>query len=234
MPKKVAAPVKMRTMPVRQTRATTSVPPALMPKSRPAKPAKTGVTSARQGQNLTEDVMEEASGCDRDHADQDSSGIDEEEDIMLEDREGSEEGESVKKRGRGRPKALDVAEYQLSVTISKKGEDLNCRAYVEGIQEYAEANTVKFYMAAERGAIEKHLHFQGMAIVNTSTLAAFRKSLYKAMGFGASKDGLNPTPPGLSICLKQLTGKGLHTPTGIIGYSRKERNSQDGGEYEEW
>jgi hypothetical protein len=114
MPKKVAAPVKMRTMPVRQTRATTSVPPALMPKSRPAKPAKTGVTSARQGQILTEDVMEEASGCDRDHADQDSSGIGEEEDIMFEDREGSEEGESVKKRGRGRPKALDVDEYQLS------------------------------------------------------------------------------------------------------------------------
>jgi hypothetical protein len=204
-----------------------------MPKSRPVKVAKTGVTSARQGQ-LTEDVMEEASGCDRDHADQDSSGIDEEEDIMFEDREGSEEGESVKKRGRGRPKVLDVVEYQLSVTISKKGGDLNCREYVEGIQEYAEANTVKFYMAAERGAIEKHLHFQGMAIVNTSTLAAFRKSLYKAMGFGASKDGLNPTPPGLSICLKQLTGKGLHTPTGIIGYSRKERNSQDGGEFEEW
>jgi hypothetical protein len=98
MPKRVAAPVKMRTMPVRQTRATTSVPPALMPKSRPAKPAKTGVTSARQGQILTEDVMEEASGCDRDHADQDSSGIGEEEDIMFEDREGSEEGESVKKR----------------------------------------------------------------------------------------------------------------------------------------
>ena len=187
----------------------------------------------RQGQ-LTEDVMEETSGCDRDHADQDSSCIDEEEDIMFEDREGSEEGESIKKRGRGRPKALDVAEYQLSVTISKKGEDLNCREDVEGIQEYAEANTVKFYMAAERGAIEKHLHFQGMAVVNTSTLAAFRKSLYKDMGFGASKDSLNPTPPGLSICLKQLTGKGLHTPAGIIGYSRKERNSQDGGEFEEW
>jgi hypothetical protein len=50
--------------------------------------------------------MEEVSGFDRDHADQDSSGIDEEEDIMLEDREGSEERESVKKRGRGRPKAL--------------------------------------------------------------------------------------------------------------------------------
>jgi hypothetical protein len=99
---------------VRQTRTTTSVPPALMPKSRPAKPVKTGVTSARQGQILTEDVMEEASGCDRDHADQDSSGIGEEEDIMFEDREGSEEGESVKKRGRGRPKALDVDEYQLS------------------------------------------------------------------------------------------------------------------------
>jgi hypothetical protein len=187
----------------------------------------------RQGQ-LTEDVMEETSGCDRDHADQDSSCIDEEEDIMFEDREGSEEGESVKNRDRGRPKVLDVAEYQLSITISKKGEDLNCREYVEGIQEYAEANTVKFYMAAERGVIEKHLHFQGMAIVNTSTLAVFRKSLYKAMGFGASKDCLNPTPPGLSICLKQLTGKGLHTPTGIIGYSRKERNSQDGGEFEEW
>jgi len=143
MPKKVAAPVTIRTMPLRQTRATTSVPPVLMPKSRPAKVAKTGVTSARQGQILTEDVIEEASGCDRDHADQDSSDIDEEEDIMFEDREGSEEGESIKKRGRGRPKVLDVAEYQLSVTISKKGEDLNCSEYVEGIQEYAEANTVK-------------------------------------------------------------------------------------------
>ncbi len=67
--------------------------------------------------------------------------------------------------------------------------------YVEGIQEYAEANTKKFYLVAERGAIEKHLHFQGMVIVKTSTLPAFRKSLYKAMGFGASKDGLNATPP---------------------------------------
>ena len=32
----------------------------------------------------------------------------------------------------------------------------------------------------------------------------------------------------------QLSGKGLHTPNGIIGYARKERNSQDGGEFEEW
>ena len=181
-----------------------------------------------------EDLMEEAPGSDRDNGEFDSSGVDEEEDLMFEDREGSVEGETTKKRGRGRPKAMDVMEYQLSVTISKKGEDLNCHEYVEGIQEYAEANTKKFYLVAERGAIEKHLHFQGMAIVKTSTSAAFRKSLYKAMGFGATKDGLNATPPGLSICLKQLSGKGLHTPTGIIGYSRKERNSQDGGEYEEW
>ena len=208
--------------------------PAVMPKSRPAKVSKTDVTSAKRGRSPTEDVMEEASGSDRDNADHDSSCVDEEEDLLFEDREGSVEGETVKKRGRGRPKSLDVTEYQLSVAISKKGEDLNCHEYVEVIQEYAEGNTVKFYMVAERGAIEKHLHFQGLAIVKTSTLAAFRKSLYKAMGFGSSKDCLNATPPGLRICLKQLTGKGLHTHTGIIGYSRKERNSQDGGEFEEW
>ena len=82
--------------------------------------------------------------------------------------------------------------YQISVTISKKGEDLNCRWYVQGIQEYVEGNTVKFYMVAERGVIEKHLRFQGMVIVKTSTLDAFRKSLYKSMGFGASKDGTLP------------------------------------------
>ena len=222
-------------MPVRQRRASTSVPAELIPKSRPTKVAKKDVTSVNRGRvNMSEDLMEEAPGSDRDNGEFDSSGVDEEEDLMFEDREGSVEGETAKKRGRGRPKAMDVTEYQLSVTISKKGEDLKCHEYVEGIQEYAEANTKKFYLVAERGAIEKHLHFQGMAIVKTSTLAAFRKSLYKAMGFGASKDGLNATPPGLSICLKQLTGKGLHTPTGIIGYSRKECNSQDGGEYEEW
>ena len=161
-------------------------------------------------------------------------GDDEEDEgqVMI-DTEGESLGTASKAR-RGRPKTAEASEFRLSVTISRKGEDLKCREYIDGLQEYAENNTLKFYMSAERGAIEKHLHFQGMAIVRTTTLAAFRKSLYKAMGYGPVKEGLKATPPGLSICLKQLSGKGLHTPIGIIGYARKEKNSQDGGEFEEW
>lgn len=168
------------------------------------------------------------------NGDADDQAEEEEEEDIFFDTAGDADNERPVKRGRGRPKTAEVAEFKLSVTISKKGEDLKCQDYVEGLQEYATANTVKFYMSAERGAIEKHQHFQGMAIVRTTTLAAFRKALYKAMGFGLAKEGLDPTPPGLSICLKQLSGKGLHTPNGIIGYARKERNSQDGGEFEEW
>jgi hypothetical protein len=45
--------------------------------------------------------------------------------------------------------------------MSIRSANLKCREYVEDIQEYAEANTVKFYMAAERGAIEKYPVFSG-------------------------------------------------------------------------
>ena len=251
MPDRSPSKEEREERPRRLCRSRTSVPEALLPKSKRAKAAPRAATSARRvRQRREDDVMEEETDAEQHHpsdeeeeaeeeeeeenGDADDQAEEEEEEDIFFDTAGDADNERPVKRGRGRPKTAEVAEFKLSVTISKKGEDLKCQDYVQGLQEYAAANTVKFYMSAERGAIEKHQHFQGMAIVRTTTLAAFRKALYKAMGFGLAKEGLDPTPPGLSICLKQLSGKGLHTPNGIIGYARKESNSQDGGEFEEW
>ena len=47
-------------------------------------------------------------------------------------------------------------------------------------------------------------------------------SLIKALGFGSGQKVALPSD--LSISLKKLNNKGLHTRAGIIGYARKEKD----------
>jgi hypothetical protein len=70
----------------------------------------------------------------------------------------------------------------------------------------------------------KHLHWQGMMIAITTTPQVFKKEISEqALNYG-SGEGQRPRPVGLSIALRRLSGQGLHTKHGIVGYSRKQRH----------
>jgi len=76
------------------------------------------------------------------------------------------------------------------------------------------------YITVEKGEVERHLHLQGVVVLNTTSPKACKISIFRALGYGAK---LEKVPQGLKISLRSLTQKGLHTPIGIIGYARKDR-----------
>ena len=78
-----------------------------------------------------------------------------------------------------------------------------------------ETNTDVAFVTQERGEVESHLHFQGMVVVTTTSPTLFKNQLVRH---------LYPSgpPANLSISLKKLTNKGLHTQDGIIGYAMKD------------
>jgi len=123
------------------------------------------------------------------------------------------------KVGRPRGKPARLLPYEFSVTIGLDGEDLDVVRVGPLIAEYLDRNATQAFLTSERGEIEKHLHLQGVVVITTTSPQAFKKSLISVMKFPD-----NETPHNLKISLKQLTHKGLHTITGIVGYARKEKN----------
>jgi hypothetical protein len=61
--------------------------------------------------------------------------------------------------------------------------------------------------------LENHLHVQALMVPVATTPAQFKLSVEKALGYEKGK-----RPVRLHICLRQLTGKGIHTVEGIVGF----------------
>ena len=120
--------------------------------------------------------------------------------------------------GAGRPRSSVLKRFEFSTTISLEGEDLDVCRVKPLLDDFLRQNCERAYLTAERGELEHHLHLQGLIVVTTTSSAAFKSSLIRAMDFA---DG---TPPNLQISLKKLLHKGLHTQAGIIGYSLKDKD----------
>ena len=120
-----------------------------------------------------------------------------------------------------RKNKCDPRRFQLSVTITLNGEDLDRDRFAPLLEEFVKNNTEKSIVAFERGEVECHLHVQCLMIAITTTPAAFKLSIERALFEKGTR------PPNLVICCRQLTGRGMHCVQGLVGYCRKSKDQPD-------
>ena len=118
--------------------------------------------------------------------------------------------------GAGRPPS-SLKRFEFSVTIVLKGGDFPVDQVEPRLHNFLQGNSERVLLTCERGEVEKNLHLQGLIVVATTSPVAFKRQLSSAM----FPEGV---PSDLSISLKKLTHRGLHTVDGIVGYSLKDSN----------
>lgn len=112
--------------------------------------------------------------------------------------------------------------FEFSVTIVLKGEDIDAERVEPLLDDFIKQHTERAIVCFERGDVEKHLHVQACMVVITTTPQQFKLQIERALGYEKGSRPVN-----LSICLRQLTGKGLHTVQGLVGYCRKAKDAVD-------
>jgi hypothetical protein len=112
--------------------------------------------------------------------------------------------------------------FEFSVTIVLKGEDIDAERVEPLLDDFIKKNTERAIVCFERGSVEEHLHVQACMVVITTTPQQFKLQIERALGYEKGSRPVN-----LSICLRQLTGKGLHTVQGLVGYCRKAKDAVD-------
>ncbi len=108
------------------------------------------------------------------------------------------------------------------MTIVLKGEDIDAERVESLLDVFIKKHTERVIVCFERGSIEEYLHVQACMVVITTTPQQFKLQIERALGYEKGSRPVN-----LSICLRQLTGKGLQTVQGLVGYCRKAKDAVD-------
>lgn len=114
----------------------------------------------------------------------------------------------------GRKEVMDI-----SVTLGNGSADLNIAAIQENLQQWMSAHCESAFFGAEKGGNVGKLHLQGVIRRRVAGAAQNTKDL-KAALWGLKCAGNN------FVNSKGLTGKGLHTWHGLLGYCQKDMHEK--------
>ena len=119
-------------------------------------------------------------------------------------------------RTRPRPRRI-----QASTTIVTEQRDLPDHIWeltCDFLEKQSETDpSFKAFFALERGGQEGHLHVQGVIdMISTSTV-----KMHMDMKTHLKNDD-GTLPDGFKMCVKELTGKNVHTWHGMLGYCQKD------------
>ena len=119
-------------------------------------------------------------------------------------------------------------EFEVSITITDCGRDLDTASALPRIAEWAKNRASAHLVSAERGFSERNLHLQGIARLRMRTdkpqgaAQMCQKELLQALGWvGDCK------PKQGRVMVRYLRGEGLHTWWGMIGYVIKNETADD-------
>jgi hypothetical protein len=112
--------------------------------------------------------------------------------------------------------------FEFSVTIVLKGENIDAERVEPLLDDFNKNHTERAIVCFERGDVEKHLHVQACMVVIITTPQQFKLQIERALGYEKGS-----RPANLSICHRQVTGKGLHTVQGLVGYCLKAKDAVD-------
>jgi hypothetical protein len=104
----------------------------------------------------------------------------------------------------------------LSITVARKLGDLTDADW-QALGNWLRHHTAAGLVAFERGGQYGHGHAQGVVKVYATSPQAVNRSIKQALGWTGQGD--------TSVCTKKLTGKCLHTYTGMLGYCLKDERA---------
>ncbi len=184
-------------------------------------------SSSEEGDDEMEEVdSDEGGGSQAEETDVEEEEVDVRED-QVEDAPvpttGKRRASSVKTASSKKPRNAAIPRrFEFSVTIVLKGEDIDAERVEPLLDDFIKQHTERAIVCFERGDVEQHLHVQACMVVITTTPQQFKLQIERALGYEKGSRPVN-----LSICLRQLTGKGLHTVQGLVGYCRKAKDAVD-------
>lgn len=103
----------------------------------------------------------------------------------------------------------------ISVTIGNGAADLNVASIQQNLQEWMKTQCVSAFFGVEKGGNVGKLHLQGVVRRHVASAAQNTKDLELAL-WGQK------VPANNFVNSKGLTGKGLHTWHGLLGYCQKD------------
>lgn len=104
----------------------------------------------------------------------------------------------------------------LQPAITASNQDLDIDKDEAPLEAWLKANCQKYYFAVERGGVLSQLHWQGVVRLVISCSQVLTKRLKEDVGFNS------PDVVDHKVMSRELTGKGLHTWEGLIGYCSKD------------
>lgn len=108
----------------------------------------------------------------------------------------------------------------VSITISLKKRNIQGDKVLERMENFFKFRCIQGIGSTEKGYNEDNLHFQGVARLVASSTRAVAEEIKKALGWTK-----NHTPAGMNVMCRGLTGIGLHTMDGMIGYCTKDEGA---------
>eukprot|EP00961_Rhodomonas_salina_P224720 3037987-Rhodomonas_salina.1 len=134
----------------------------------------------------------------------------------------------TRERTRGRPRSApfsgDVGDpiinlpgeedsklFHFSVTIALVCSDIDVNFYLPRLDAFFPARCKRGVASVERGGKEKRLHIQAVVEIMLHQGRQLRKILKDALGWTSPRF----IPPNANICIKALSGAGIHTFIGM-------------------
>jgi hypothetical protein len=115
---------------------------------------------------------------------------------------------------------FEGVERDVSITVSLKKRNIQGDKILERMENFFKFRCIQGIGSTEKGYNEDNLHFQGVARLVAKSTRAVAEEVKKALGW--TKDH---TPAGMNVMCRGLTGIGLHTIDGMIGYCTKDEGA---------
>ena len=108
-------------------------------------------------------------------------------------------------------------EFDISCTVSIGTSDIDT-SLLQNMQHFIEKECVSGLCSIERGGALQRLHFQAVFRIWSTSTIAVGKLVKVYLGWDKGE-----APSGSHVLVKRLSGVGLHTYVGMLGYCIKDK-----------
>ena len=133
------------------------------------------------------------------------------------------EKKHARNRERRAAELRKVRTFNLSITLEWQGHHVPTSVFYS-FKRWLAQRSEWWAVAYERGPTCGFWHLQSAAIIDDISIQAIKTSWHAFVGWDAQR----PPVRKVNLCMKELSGKGLHTQVGMLGYTRKDLVTYEG------
>ena len=133
------------------------------------------------------------------------------------------EKKHARNRERRAAELRKVRTFNLSITLEWQGHHVPTSVFYS-FKRWLAQRSEWWAVAYEHGPTCGFWHLQSAAIIDDISIQAIKTSWHAFVGWDAQR----PPVRKVNLCMKELSGKGLHTQVGMLGYTRKDLDKYEG------